>query len=187
MYYYTDKITSALEKSPWRALTLPTVEVFTRSRNENSGHFLSSLSVRESLKRRVRTVSEFFQCSSTVSEGKGLAFSISHQEEAKNTGRVRGVFVKPHRHEPYPSWTCPLLAPKFNTLFNCACSVTHCAAAVRFLERRGLKVSVLVEITENLQQIEQSSEFRFLPRNGLKTWRMAPKRPKFGENAKKIA
>lgn len=64
--------------------------------------------------------------------------------------------------------------------------MAYCAVAVRFLVRRSFKVSLLVEISENLQQIEQSSKFRFLPRNGLKTWRTAPKRPKFKENTKKI-
>lgn len=64
--------------------------------------------------------------------------------------------------------------------------MAYCAGAVRFLKRRGFKLSVLVEISENLQQIEQSSEIRFLPRNGLKTWRTAQKRPKIEENVKKI-
>ena len=43
-----------------------------------------------------------------------------------------------------------------------------------------------MKISENLQQIEQSSKIRFFTRNGLKTQRTCLKRPKCEENAKKI-
>lgn len=52
--------------------------------------------------------------------------------------------------------------------------------------RKGFEVSLSVEISQNLQQIEQSSDLRFLLRNGLKSRGMARKRTKIEENAKKI-
>lgn len=52
--------------------------------------------------------------------------------------------------------------------------------------RKGFEVSLSVEISQNLQQIEQSSDFEFLPQNGLKMPRIARKRPKIQENTKKI-
>ena len=63
----------------------PTLRVadFTRSRNEYSGQVLSSLAGSESVKRKVGTFSEPFRNASPISEGNGLAFSISHEEEAK--------------------------------------------------------------------------------------------------------
>ena len=121
--------------------TQPTLraEVFTSSRNENSGQVLSSLSVKERVKRNVGAFSELFRNASPISEGNGLDFSISHEDEAKNRGFWHAPFVKPHRVEPYPSQTCPLLPSKFNTSLNCACSVNYCAGAMQFLSEKASK------------------------------------------------
>ena len=74
-------IAESLKKSP----TLRVAD-FTRSRNENSGQVLSSLSARESVNRKVGAFSEPFRNASPISEGNGLAFSIFHEEKSKNRG-----------------------------------------------------------------------------------------------------
>ena len=127
-------------KLNWFGCVKLTAAPFTSSEYENSGKFLSLLSSSVSVKRKLPLFSALWGQFTEPFGWNGLAVSMFHVWAASERVRNSCPFVKLHPLKPFLSWTCPLLAPKFSTFVNCACSEGYCSCAVRILSNLASKV-----------------------------------------------